>query len=176
MAAAPFVTRLLRHCPGLYLLATSQRLLSVPGEQQIEIEPMAAPVATPSLTVETLADSDSFKLFCDPVRLKQSDWTAESTQVPLIVEILTHTDGIPLSIELAAAWVDRIALTELAGIKKNRANISPAPAHPWRPNVTLAWKPASTGLSVCYLIESVFVHHAISVCRWIFFGQRCASM
>ena len=122
ITAAPFVARLLRRCPSLYLLATSQRLLSVPGEQQIEIEPMAAPVAMPSLTVETLAESESFKLFCDRVRLKKSHWTLEPAQAPLIAEILTHTDGIPLSIELAAAWVDRIALAELAeGIKKNRA-------------------------------------------------------
>ena len=122
MAAAPFVARLLRRCPGLYLLATSQRLLSVAGEQQIEIEPMAAPAATPRLTVESLAESDSFKLFSDRVRLKISHWTVAPAQAPLIAEILTHTDGIPLSIELAAAWVDRIALAELAeGIKKNRA-------------------------------------------------------
>lgn len=77
MAAAPFVARLLRRCPSVYLLATSQRLLSVSGEQQIEIEPMAAPVATPSLSVETLAESDSFKLFCDRVRLKKSQWIVE---------------------------------------------------------------------------------------------------
>lgn len=122
MAAAPFVATLLRRCPSLYLLATSQQLLSVPGEQQIEIEPMAVSVATANITVETLAESDSFKLFCDRVRLKKSHWTVEPAQVTLIAEILTHTDGIPLSIELAAAWVDRIALPELAdGIKRNRA-------------------------------------------------------
>jgi predicted ATPase/class 3 adenylate cyclase len=122
MSATPFVAKLLRRCPGLYLLVTSQQLLSVPGEQQIEIEPMATPVAGPNLSMEILSEADSFKLFCDRVRLKTSHWTVDPAQVPLIAEILTLTDGIPLSIELAATWVDRIALAELAGgIKKTRA-------------------------------------------------------
>jgi len=39
-----------------------------------------------------------------------------------VADILDLSDGIPLSIELAASWVDRIALAELRdGLKKSRS-------------------------------------------------------
>lgn len=121
MSAAPLVSRLLKACPNVHILITSQRLLGVAGEQQIEVLPMAVASPHPSLTPESLVQLDSFQLFCDRARLKKPSWDLTLGEAPLVAEILDLTDGIPLSIELIAAWLDRIVLTELRdGLKKKR--------------------------------------------------------
>ena len=120
MSVAPFADQLLRQCPGLRLLVTSQRLIGVTGERQIEVQPMAAPAAL-SATAETLRQLDSFELFLDRARLKKSGWDPSQRETQLVAEILDLTDGIPLSIEMAAAWADRVAFPELRdGLKHNR--------------------------------------------------------
>ena len=122
MSATAFVGRLLRNCPGLSFLVTSQRLLEVSGEQQIQILPMATPAAEPNVSAEVLAPLDSFQLFRERARLKKPDWDVREGEAPLIAQILELTDGIPLSIELAAAWVDRVALQALRdGLERNRS-------------------------------------------------------
>ena len=40
MSAASLVGKLLRQCPGFHLLVTSQELLGVEGEQQLEVTAM----------------------------------------------------------------------------------------------------------------------------------------
>ena len=122
MSATPFVGRLLRRCPGLHLLATSQALLGLDGEQQMEVIPLETPPAEGSLTTELLARLDSFQLFQERARRKKPDWGVKPAEGSLVGDILEQTDGIPLSIELAAAWVDRITLADLRdGLKRNRS-------------------------------------------------------
>ncbi len=122
MSAATFVGRLLKGCPSVHILVTSQQLLGLGAEQQIEVQPMAITANQTGGTAESLADFDSFKLFRERARLKKANWDVGSAEVPLVAEILQLTDGLPLSIELAAAWADRIALAELRdGLKKKRA-------------------------------------------------------
>jgi predicted ATPase/class 3 adenylate cyclase len=122
MSAARFIGRLLRRCPGMRLLVTSQRLLGVDGEQQFEVLPMAAPVIQPDITPEALDPLDGFQLFRDRARLKKSDWEPSLAEGPCVAEILALTDGVPLSIELAAGWVGRISLPTLRdGLRRKRA-------------------------------------------------------
>jgi predicted ATPase/class 3 adenylate cyclase len=122
MSAAPFIGKLLKGCPGLHILVTSQQLLGVDAEQQIEVEPMVAPAPQTSITPESLGQFDSFKLFCERARRKNTDWDVSPANAAIAAEILELTDGIPLSIELAASWTDRIVLAELRdGLKKKRS-------------------------------------------------------
>ncbi len=118
-AAAPLVGRLLRECPGLRLLATSQQLLGLMGEQQIEVQPMASPPE--GAAQATLGRLDSYLLFRDRAQKQFPGWEPAEGQTALVAEILRLTDGIPLAIELAAAWVDRVALPELRdGLQRRR--------------------------------------------------------
>ncbi|MBI4489703.1 MAG: tetratricopeptide repeat protein [Deltaproteobacteria bacterium] len=122
MSAAPSIGRLLKGCPGLHILITSQAYLGLGGEKQIPVDPMGTPPASITFTPEALTELDSFKLFCDRARLKKPDWDTTPADAPIVADILDLTDGIPLSIELAASWVDRIALAELRdGLRKNRS-------------------------------------------------------
>ncbi len=61
MAGAPFVGHLVRGCPGLHCLITSQKSLGLEAEQQIPIEPMPVSGRQPE-------ELDSFQLFRDRAR------------------------------------------------------------------------------------------------------------
>jgi predicted ATPase/class 3 adenylate cyclase/predicted enzyme related to lactoylglutathione lyase len=122
MSAASLVDKLLRRCPGLHLLVTSQELLGVDGEQQLEVTAMPTAATASVDGVDALAVFDSFKLFQDRARLQKPDWSPGPADARVVAEILESTDGIPLLIELAAAWVDRIALRTLRdGLSQRRS-------------------------------------------------------
>ena len=122
MSSARFIGRLVRQCPRLHLLVTSQRLLGLDGEQQIEVLPMAAPPAQPDGTPDAFSHLDSFRLFRERARRNLPTWDPSPAEAPLVADVLGLTDGIPLSLELAAAWVGRISLQRLRnGLQKNRA-------------------------------------------------------
>jgi predicted ATPase/class 3 adenylate cyclase len=104
MAAAPLASDLLRQCSGVHCLVTSQRLLELDGEQEIEVLPMLVPAGSDS--IEPLQKLDSFQLFRERARLKKPAWDVTPENAGLVAEILELTDGIPLRIELAAARVE----------------------------------------------------------------------
>jgi predicted ATPase/class 3 adenylate cyclase len=119
--AARLVARLLRQCPGLHFLLTSQLLIGVDGEQQIEVSPMSVPQGAAS-TPAQLAQFDSVGLFLERARLRRLGWQPSPAELRGIVEVLALTDGIPLSVELAAAWVDRVPIDVLCnGLRKRRS-------------------------------------------------------
>jgi predicted ATPase len=104
-------------------LATSQELLGVDGEQQFEVTPMPTAASASVETIDALSVFDSFKLFQDRARLQKPDWSPSPTDVRVVAEILESTDGVPLLIELAAAWVGRIALPTLRdGLTQRRSD------------------------------------------------------
>jgi predicted ATPase/class 3 adenylate cyclase len=111
--AAPVVARILLRCPAVHFLVTSQQLLEIDGEQQIEVHPMLVPAATENLSAAVLEPLDSYRLFAARARLRQPDWAVADGEVDLLAGILQLTDGIPLCVELAAGWVGKISLQEL---------------------------------------------------------------
>jgi len=124
MSAVAMIGRVVKRCPGLHFLVTSQRPLGIAGEQQIEVVPMPAPAAQPIATADSLAQLDSFKLFRERARLKKVGWELSRVEEPLVVEILELTDGIPLSIELAATRVERGPLSAIRdGLRLNCVEI-----------------------------------------------------
>ncbi len=148
ISAAPLVGSFLKSCPGLHFLITSQRLLGVEGEQQIELEPMEVPRGG-AVALESPPQLESFQLFRDRARLKDPNWEAKPAEATLVAEILELTDGIPLSIELAAARVDSGPLAGIRdGLKESRMEFpSSGVGQLLRRNATLVFGRASTGRS-----------------------------
>jgi predicted ATPase/class 3 adenylate cyclase len=123
MFAAALVDKLLRQCPALHSLVTSQQLLGVDGEQQLEVTAMPTAASASVESVDALSAFDSFRLFRDRARLQRPGWTPSPAEVRTVAEILESTDGVPLLIELAAAWVGRIALPSLRdGLTQSRSD------------------------------------------------------
>lgn len=107
-AASPFIQRLLSIAPRIHFLITSQRSLGLPSEQRIEVRPLSLPSSS-----ATLATSDSYGLFCERARLRRPDWKVSDDSLAVLTEILRLTEGLPLSIELAAARVDTVPLAAI---------------------------------------------------------------
>ncbi len=113
-AVVDFAIDALQRCTRLRILATSRESFGVQGEHV---------VAVPPLPVE----SDSVELFID--RARNSGASLRPEDRTLIEEICCHVDGIPLAIELAAARVRAMPLTELAVRLATRLDVLVARRH-----------------------------------------------
>jgi len=95
---------LLAACPGLTVLATSRERLGVPGEQTVQLPPLAA-------------DSDAIDLFTDRARAVDPTFTVStgdsSTDAGDVADVCARLDGMPLAIELAAARIGSLGLDGL---------------------------------------------------------------
>ncbi len=96
---ARIVRQLLESCPHLVFLATSRQPLGMEGEQQVAVEP--------------LVSATGVELFVDRARAVRPDFTLHAGNKAEIEAICTLLDGLPLAIELAAAWVRVLTLPEL---------------------------------------------------------------
>jgi len=60
------------------------------------------------------ANYPAIALFLQAARRVQPVFAPDESRLALIADICRHLDGIPLAIELAAAWVDTIPLGDIA--------------------------------------------------------------
>jgi predicted ATPase/DNA-binding SARP family transcriptional activator len=102
-ACAALADALLRACPQLRIIATSREALGVGGERAWLVPPLALP--EPDADVETMAECDAVRLFCDRARDVLPEFALSAHNARAVAEICTRLDGIPLAIELAAARV-----------------------------------------------------------------------
>lgn len=121
MAGAPLLGEVLRECPALHLLLTSQQATSVDGEQLYSLLPMAVPPEKTSVTLDTLRTLDAFDLFRERAIHARADWKLTDDNFGTVAEILELTEGIPLAIELAVARLRSLQLSEIRdGLKRDR--------------------------------------------------------
>jgi len=99
-ASAALVAALLGAAPGLTVLATSREPIGVTGEAAWQV---------PSLSLS----DDAIELFADRARLARTVFTIDDDNAGGVAEICRRLDGMPLAIELAAARVRTLSLTEI---------------------------------------------------------------
>jgi predicted ATPase/DNA-binding CsgD family transcriptional regulator len=112
-ACAEFAERLLRGCPELHLLATSQQPLGSAGETIYRVPPLAIPAASAS-DIQELGASEAVRLFVARVRAQLTDFSLGEGNAQLVAEICRRLDGLPLAMELVAARVEGLGLAEVA--------------------------------------------------------------
>jgi predicted ATPase/class 3 adenylate cyclase/DNA-binding CsgD family transcriptional regulator len=98
--SAALVVALLGGAPRLSVLATSREPLGVTGEAMWQV---------PSLSLA----GDAIELFADRARLAKTDFCVTDDNAAAVAEICRRLDGMPLAIELAAARVRALSLTEI---------------------------------------------------------------
>jgi predicted ATPase/transcriptional regulator with XRE-family HTH domain len=103
VAARDHLLDLLAACPRLFVLATSRVPLRVRGEREYRIAPLALPDG-PAAT-DTVARSPAVALFLERARAAGAEVALDAATAPAVAEICRRLDGLPLAIELAAAWV-----------------------------------------------------------------------
>jgi predicted ATPase len=101
--AAPIVAGLLQRAPRLHVLVTSQVALRVRGEQEWRVDPLA--LLPPSAAPSALIKAPAVQLFVERVRDVRPGFELTNDDAPAVAELCRRLDGLPLALELAAAWM-----------------------------------------------------------------------
>lgn len=117
---SPHVIELLTACPRLTVLATSRTVLHVSGEHVFAVPPLAVPGNDRQDIGEEVGASPAVRLFVMRARAAMHDFGLGDEDVPVVVEICSRLDGLPMAIELAAVHVTHLSLPALAERLKQR--------------------------------------------------------
>jgi len=113
-ASAVFVDEILTQLPAVTVLATSREPLSVPGETVWRVPSLAVPDAATPHNVDSVERSEATQLFLERARRARSDLVLTDDAADAVVRICRRLDGIPLSIELAAARCRSLTFEQIA--------------------------------------------------------------
>jgi predicted ATPase/class 3 adenylate cyclase len=113
--AAGEVSHLLEAGPDLKVVVTTREPLHIPGEQEWPVQPLELPRAAERRNVEALSQYESVRLFIERARAVRPDFTVTNENAPAVAEICVRLDGLPLAIELAAARVKVLSVSDLLG-------------------------------------------------------------
>jgi predicted ATPase/DNA-binding SARP family transcriptional activator len=100
-AVAALTEYLLVECPALSVLATSREPLGVEGERSWPVPP--------------LEQEQAVQLFNDRARLVAPNFSITDSNRAKVDELCRKLDGLPLAIELAAAWMRILSVRQLTG-------------------------------------------------------------
>lgn len=107
--AAPLVADLLAATNNLKCLITSREMLALYGEQEYVVPPLTLPdmewFAINHLAANTLINSEALQLFERCAQSVHHDFRLTAENMPSISAICLRLDGLPLAIELAAAYI-----------------------------------------------------------------------
>jgi predicted ATPase/DNA-binding CsgD family transcriptional regulator len=122
---ASTVEAVLHACPKITVLVTSREPLGIPGEAVLAVPP--------------LSDDDALSLFVDRARLVRPSFALDGAGEAAVRSIAAHLDGIPLALELAAAWLRTLTPQQVeAGLDDRFALLVRGPRGAQRRQRTLA--------------------------------------
>jgi predicted ATPase len=102
---------MLERAPGVKLLVTSRERLNLQGEWVFELQGLPVP---PAHQTERVEEYSAVALFLQSARRSQAGFELQVEEQPWVVRICEMVDGMPLGIELAAAWVPVLSCREIA--------------------------------------------------------------
>ncbi|MGB1251841.1 MAG: ATP-binding protein [Candidatus Promineifilaceae bacterium] len=113
LSHAHLVTEILKRAANVKVLATSRERLSLPAEWAYELEGL---LHSNEQTTEasTYAEYAATQLFVERAKQARHDFELTATNGTTIATICRMVDGMPLAIELAAAWVRMLTPDEIA--------------------------------------------------------------
>jgi predicted ATPase/class 3 adenylate cyclase len=120
MGGVDLVAELLPAAPKLKILVTSREALNLLEERLYRVLGMPFPKAEPAAEpVEEPLAYGAIRLFVEAARRVRPDFSLAEEQKD-VIRICQLVDGIPLAIELAAAWTKTLSCAEIAGeIERN---------------------------------------------------------
>ena len=143
-AARRCSTRCCARALELRVLATSREPLRVEGEAVWRVPPLQVPDLACEITDDTLAQHDATRLFLERAAALSPDLALGPAQRRAVAIVCARLDGVPLSIELAAARtsvfsVEQIAerLDDAVRLLSNGSRVAPARHQTLR--ATLDW-------------------------------------
>ncbi len=114
--AARVASAVLAECRDVRILATSREVLYLAGEARLHVQPL--PLPRPGSA--DAAGSPAVQLFAARAQAARPGFDLTPDAARLAAEIARRVDGLPLTIELAAARVNVLGLAELLSIVERR--------------------------------------------------------
>lgn len=111
LEGAGLITQILKRAAKVRILVTSRERLKLHGEWVIDVEGLDVPAEDdPS----RIGDSSAVQLFVQSARRARSGFTPTHDDLRAVARICRLVGGMPLGIELSAAWVPVLSLEEIA--------------------------------------------------------------
>jgi predicted ATPase/DNA-binding SARP family transcriptional activator len=114
-ACGDLAGRLLQACPDLRILATSRQGLGISGESLFPVPTLEIPLASQASEKESeeawldqLRSSEALRLFEGRAQAVVPAFRLTARNADAVLKICRYLEGIPLSIELAAAWISML--------------------------------------------------------------------
>jgi predicted ATPase/DNA-binding SARP family transcriptional activator len=105
--AAALTRMLLERVPNLTVLATSRVPLRLGGEREFPLLPLSLPEEA-QLSPEKLLQFDSVALYADRAQSARPEFALNVQNAASVVALCRRLEGMPLAIEMAAAWTKTI--------------------------------------------------------------------
>ena len=102
--ASPVVAELLAVAPLLSILVTSRTRLHLANEYLFNVQPLPLPEPDQENDVGALARSPAVALFVERLLAVKPGFTLTNQNAGDVAAICRHLDGLPIALELAAAW------------------------------------------------------------------------
>jgi predicted ATPase/DNA-binding SARP family transcriptional activator len=97
------IARVLAAAPRVRVLATSRVPLRLSGEHDYPVPPLPVPESGRH-RFEELVANDAIKLFAARARAAEPAFALTTDNIESVVAVCRRVDGLPLALELAAAW------------------------------------------------------------------------
>jgi non-specific serine/threonine protein kinase len=117
------IDSLLNSCEDLQIIATSREALRIAGEISYRVPSLELPKWDAAPVMEALANIESVRLFVERAAVVSPGFNIGSHNGLIIAQICQRLDGIPLSIELAAARVNVLAVEQILKRLDDRFNL-----------------------------------------------------
>ena len=101
---ARFVRELLAAAPLLRCLVTSRQSLRITGETEYRVQPLALPNVLES--VSRMLQFPAVQLFIERASARRTEFELTPDNAGVVIDLCAKLEGIPLAIELVAAWSD----------------------------------------------------------------------
>ena len=115
---AELTDRLLTECPNLSVLATSREALGIAGEAVYHVPTLEVPEW--GNTPNQVRDTEAALLLADRIRTHMHDFAVDERTATSVTTVCRKLDGIPLALELGAARMRTMTISELADRIDNR--------------------------------------------------------
>ena len=117
-AVADLVETMMRLCPRATVLATSREIMRIEGESVYRVPALDVP-AHGQEAADIILDHSAVELFVTRTKALGTGFSPQE-DLPSIVEICRHLDGIPLAIEFAAARAAYVGTEQVAAGLRDR--------------------------------------------------------
>ncbi|MFN2108570.1 MAG: tetratricopeptide repeat protein, partial [Anaerolineae bacterium] len=117
------IAEILRHAPKATLLVTSRERLNLQEEWVYEVSGLTYPTTTENAEEGWTKAYSAINLFQQRARQANRHFSVTEAELPAVIHICQLVEGMPLGVELAAAWVSVHSCTKIAQAIEHKLDI-----------------------------------------------------